>query len=370
MPSKLRTFVSAACVFWILIYFYSGPSLFTRNTDLQDTELFKAAHLPARKMAAPHVRTYFEGMNIAYKTQDCFLGKFCFRYLLKPKCNCEDKIRTKVLALVLSKMSNFEKREHIRSTWGDSKYFNKAELRLVFVLSLETFRSVRENRLLEEARLYNDIVVVDFVEHDDNLTLKSLAGLLWSAKLFCTTATFTLKTHDDVFVNTPAMYLTLNTWVTTATVTNIITGQLFKRKPVPRKGKQQVTIDMYNKRFYPPYVDGATYIMSSDVVPRLLTLALNQTGSDFMKMEDIYITGILAEKANIEPTHFDMKLFNTRGRYYGMAELVWRDHFVWRSVMTQEATLDLWATLLRLSNIKPSLPVKTICEVTTPKSKL
>ena len=348
--------------------YLSIPSAVRKHVEVMAVKQEKSV-TQAPKVAVQHVRSYFEGMNIGTRTRDCFLGKFCFNYLIKPKCECEDRVKAKVLAIVLSKMSNFEMRQHIRNTWADSRYFNKAELRVVFVLAVQKYSHVLERRLLEESRLYNDLVVVDFTECYDNLTLKSLTGLHWITKFFCTTAEFVLKTDDDIFINTPSMFESVNGWIYNRNTTNIITGLLFPHNPVYRKGKHMVTKEMYDHDFYPPYVAGAAYILSKDVIPKLMALALNQTGFEFIRMEDAYITGVLAEKAKIVPTHFEAKQFHLVGKYPGMPDELWRDFFVWHGVVTQEETLDIWATLLRLSRTKLTSPVKVNCHVADPKPK-
>ena len=367
MRRKLASYVIIA-VFFSLVTYISFLSAIRKHVGVRKTIPEKPViHV---QVAKQHVRSYFESMNFGTRTRDCFLGKFCFNYLIMPKCECEDRVKTKVLAIVLSKMSNFERRQHIRNTWASARYYNKAELRVIFVLAVQKYSPVLEGRLLEESRLYNDLVVVDFTECYDNLTLKSLTGLHWITKFFCTIAEFVLKTDDDIFINTPTMIETMNGWIYNRNTTNIITGLLFPKNPVYRTGKHMVTKEMYDKDVYPPYVAGAAYILSKDVIPKLMALALNQTGFEFIRMEDAYITGVLAEKAKIVPTHFGSKQFHLVGKYPGMPDEHWRDYFVWHGVVTQEQTLDIWETLLRLSKTKLTSPVKVNCHVTNPKPRV
>lgn len=48
--------------------------------------------------------------------------------------------------------------------------------------------------------MHNDVIVEDFVDSDENATLKSAFMLKWVSRN-CNKASFLLKLEDDVFVN-------------------------------------------------------------------------------------------------------------------------------------------------------------------------
>lgn len=57
---------------------------------------------------------------------------------------------------------------------------------------------------------------------------------------------------------------------------------------------------MYSEKIYPNYVSGTAYVMSIDVVPKLFS-AVFQT--PLFHLEDVYITGMCSQRANVTPHH-------------------------------------------------------------------
>lgn len=58
---------------------------------------------------------------------------------------------------------------------------------------------------MEESDIHQDLLLADFDEHYQNLTLKTIAALMWHERK-CSNVPFLFKTDDDVFVN-PKMLL-------------------------------------------------------------------------------------------------------------------------------------------------------------------
>lgn len=56
--------------------------------------------------------------------------------------------------------------------------------------------------LENEKRLYDDLIVANFMDSYDNLTLKTMATLEW-IDTYCNQSEFVLKTDDDMFINVP-----------------------------------------------------------------------------------------------------------------------------------------------------------------------
>lgn len=63
---------------------------------------------------------------------------------------------------------------------------------------------------------------------------------------------------------------------------------------------------MYQGDVYPQYLSGAGYLMSIDVVERLYEAALN---TSLVYLEDLYITGLCAGRANIKRKHHPLFSF-------------------------------------------------------------
>lgn len=127
---------------------------------------------------------------------------------LSPQNVCMKQIFLRIL--VVSDVRNFHRRKIIRETWGNETtfgydtfhtrihrqarrtYLNMTDLwkgkqigfKVYFVLGRDASeRSHKYQKLLQtEAKMYNDILQEDFIEHYANLTLKSLFILKWASK--------------------------------------------------------------------------------------------------------------------------------------------------------------------------------------------
>jgi hypothetical protein len=53
-----------------------------------------------------------------------------------------------------------------------------------------------------EKHLYDDLIVANFKDSYDNLTLKTMSTLEWMDS-YCNQSEYILKTDDDMFINVP-----------------------------------------------------------------------------------------------------------------------------------------------------------------------
>lgn len=53
-----------------------------------------------------------------------------------------------------------------------------------------------------EKHLYDDLIVANFEDSYDNLTLKTMSSMEWIDS-YCNQSDFVLKTDDDMFINVP-----------------------------------------------------------------------------------------------------------------------------------------------------------------------
>jgi len=53
-----------------------------------------------------------------------------------------------------------------------------------------------------EKHLYDDLIVANFQDSYDNLTLKTMSSLEWM-DAYCNQSEYILKTDDDMFINVP-----------------------------------------------------------------------------------------------------------------------------------------------------------------------
>ena len=208
------------------------------------------------------------------------------RTYLISRTRCKGKVF--LLILVFSAPANFDKRTIIRKTWATDPSL-KIRWRSVFPLGQAAGDNVLNKKLEAEGMMYGDLIRGSYNEHYQNLTFKTQMGLEWAAK-YCADFQFLLKADDDVFINPYALIDHLR--IPDTPKTNLYTGSCRFGSGVFRAGKNGVTWEEYNKTRYPPFCSGPAYVLSSDVVYKLVEMF--DVKKPF-KNEDVYI-GMLVEK--------------------------------------------------------------------------
>lgn len=160
--------------------------------------------------------------------------------------------------------------------------------------------SSRLNNLLkQEARVYKDVVIGDFLDTFRNLSLKTLLGLQWSLR-HCQ-AKYILKTDEDCFVNV----LSLVEWLQEYHMTNgskpLYTGNIQKGMEVVRDKSHRYYVSGmdYNKHIYPPYASGGGYIFSASLLPQLLAATKKVSA---IPVEDACF-GLYMQHVGVKPVH-------------------------------------------------------------------
>ena len=150
-------------------------------------------------------------------------------------------------------------------------------------------------QLQKESRDYGDIVISNFQDSYRNLTLKSISMLHW-VSTYCHLAKYLVKVDDDMSWNMPAF---LDSWFRWwIPYPGIIYGNSVINANVIRRNKSKwaVTEEEYLWDTYPNYVGGPAYVISVNAVPKLIDV-LDQV--HFISMEDVFVTGILRQKAGV-----------------------------------------------------------------------
>ncbi|XP_034934474.1 beta-1,3-galactosyltransferase 5-like [Chelonus insularis] len=212
---------------------------------------------------------------------------------------CEKKNISKeaidnVLFAILSKSTNFLRRQSIRDTWGVNQNV------LFFYSYLMENETIRD-QLNNESAKYQDMIPLNFVDTYYNLTLKVRTVFEWVNQICLEIdRNFLLvKGDDDVFVN-------VNTFEKAKSYFNInnehIYGHVFVDKEPKRTAdsKYYVSIEEYPYRKYPNFISGSFYVLSPKVMRKLLIKCNNLY---FFKLEDVFFTGICAEQFKIYRHH-------------------------------------------------------------------
>ncbi|XP_060078100.1 beta-1,3-galactosyltransferase 1-like [Ylistrum balloti] len=218
-----------------------------------------------------------------------------YSYVINQPQLCRGDNSLDLIIIVCTSVSGFSKRQAIRNTWG---LFLKQQqnVRMVFFLGVQNKENI-QNKVFEENHTYHDIVQEDFWDSYRNLSIKSVGALKWM-KNYCNIAKFGLKVDDDIFVNIPNLMEMLSK----VTHPRIIIGHLFVgARPIQDiHSKWHTAKEDFPRDVYPPYVSGTCYVMSLQAAIDIYQVSLY---TKLFWLEDIYITGICAEKAKIKLAH-------------------------------------------------------------------
>jgi hypothetical protein len=230
------------------------------------------------------------------------------------------------IIFIVSKSSNFESRNAIRRTWGNflplksTAQYGRLRLKRLFLIDIDETRLKSINL---EQNLYGDIIQVHLPQHYTLSTYRDIAILDWTER-FCSEVLFTIKTDDDIFLNTYLLVNIINTLLPNTTINRskdkcssssppgIIYGVLIQQAKVVRDSKDPilegtryiVTNHEYPCVYYPNYMSGFGYIVNANARSNILC-AFYRNKNPF-HMSDVYVTGILPEYLGIERKHLGL----------------------------------------------------------------
>ncbi|XP_041970443.1 beta-1,3-galactosyltransferase 5-like [Aricia agestis] len=207
--------------------------------------------------------------------------------LLEPSPSCAG---APVVAVVTSTPHHFDQRMAIRETWG-------RHLPTYFILGLNG--TAVEDLLVDnyiEAKEHRDMIVYQFRDHYQNLTIKTALLVRWAAAA-CPGLTFLFKVDDDILVNP----WTLKDVVNKSSDANLI-GY--------RKENSYVHRDEHNKWYLPrwllrpdlvpEYLSGTAYLINGRHLTTILHTAFN---IPMINLEDVYFTHLVASELGLTLTH-------------------------------------------------------------------
>ena len=255
--------------------------------------------------------------------ENCFLRKYCFSFLQVPPNVCDRETPPFLFTFVFSLPSNEDRRQLIRSTWGSNTIFKEKQLRVVFIVGKET-DSDPSDTLQAEAISHNDIIIINVSESFRNLTLKAIYGL-HIANYYCPNAGFVMKTDDDMLVN----MFSLLQHIDNLDRINTLMCHVWQKSAVFRGGRYGVSKAAFDKSFYPPFCSGSGYVMTSDVATVLLELALSETQSDVVHLDDPYVTGILASKTRVKYVAANLKYLLDHNAFSSLKDEHVMSHLFW-----------------------------------------
>lgn len=253
-------------------------------------------------------------------------------------CHSE-KNNLELLIVVTSAPSHKELRSAIRKTWGNSTE-NKLFC-IAFLIGYTHNKSI-ERFLKSEQYVYGDLIRAIFIDTYDNMTLKTITMLDWTSK-FCKNAKFLLKTDDDTFINVYKLMIYL---AIIPEEMNAIYGNLLRGTPTCRNvsSKYYLSVEQYEHDILPDFLSGSTYLVPMHLIEKLLISAQMHP---FIKLEDVFITGFVANDLQISLVHTSLfHYFSISNISYCYVKWLISIHYV-----NVEQLYELWE-VMRYSNEK------------------
>lgn len=212
----------------------------------------------------------------------------------KPTCHKESKI----IILITSAPQNYDRRKSIRETWCRPANFNLASIpwKCVFLIG-QSMVHLSNNVIDNEINDYHDILLGSYVDSYRNLTIKTMHGLDW-VRRNCP-CKYVLKTDDDVYVNVKLLReLTRRNTPINNTYIGLVTQSESRLKVIRSPhSKWFVSMEQYPLSHYPPYAVGMGYLLSIDLVEKLVNISAHIPP---FANEDAYV-GVLADYYGVTP---------------------------------------------------------------------
>ncbi|XP_040572407.1 beta-1,3-galactosyltransferase 5 isoform X2 [Lepeophtheirus salmonis] len=210
---------------------------------------------------------------------------------------CRDK---KLLTiLVISAPDHFDHRRAIRSTWGGISSARE-DITFAFIIGSSLDPSIHEEILSEDSE-FQDIIMYGMEDLYENLSMKTIHGLKWIEK-FCPNNDFFLKIDDDMFLQIPRLIGFIRGYQRSGSKEPVIFGKLAEGWPPVHNpnSKYYIRPSAYTGSTYPGFVTGPSYLMNQEAIKRLLS---NVMALPYIHLEDVFITGVTAEKSNVTRKH-------------------------------------------------------------------
>lgn len=142
--------------------------------------------------------------------------------------------------------------------------FRQRDEIVCFVMSTPEHRLARSiiRFVVNEAKVFNDIIVEDFTDSDMNLTIKTAFAMKHFLRHFASSKYF-LKIDDDVLLNVDNFYAFLRE--ANFPENSIIGGEGKSAKPHrDKESKLYMPHWLYGDKSFPPYIDGQAYLISGE----------------------------------------------------------------------------------------------------------
>lgn len=278
-------------------YLLRTSTLFFRNSSFERRLFFHSSHIN-------HDQSFFEiydnenntftfGIsNISNISELKIINPHPYEFTINHIDLCNNN-RTDLLLLitVITAVTHFEERQTIRDTWGG--YARELGAKLLFFIG-HPFQENLQKDIVEEDNTYHDIIQENFLDTYLNLSIKTLSTLKWVSE-YCFQVKLVLKIDDDNFLNADQLYRFVNDKVQPKSMYGLLAHEW---KPMrDPDSKWFVPTEVYSSTYYPDFMAGPAYLFTGDCAPILYKASFKIAP---LYLEDVYVTGILAEFTGVQ----------------------------------------------------------------------
>ncbi|XP_050532486.1 beta-1,3-galactosyltransferase 5-like [Daktulosphaira vitifoliae] len=230
---------------------------------------------------------------------DHLLNLYNFRYTINNNaCNSLRPI------LVHSHVEHFKIRSILRIAYPQS-ILEKLGFQYIFMVGTPRSSEVQSQVILENSK-FGDIVQGNFYEAYRNLTYKHIMALKWFHE-YCSHSTYMIKIDDDIAVNLFKLNDIMKSKYQLA-------GYIVKSKPIRDfNNKWYISKQEFKSDYYPTFLSGWLYIASRGTVAQLLRAIIPEK---YFWIDDLFVTGFLAERAKIQKTDLSQEFETDPGPIY------------------------------------------------------
>ena len=219
---------------------------------------------------------------------------------LQSSFNCS-KNHITLLVLIKSEAKSIARRKLVRATWGRYEDIKETHHFRKFFLIGNVKSKELQAFVSEEEKVFADIIRGDFADTFYNLSEKAEVGFEWSYK-HCSFE-YLLETDDDVFINIPLILQMINDQIfpkTDVYFGNVKENDSVIREKTGRFAKYSVSFEEYAGSKYQTYCSGGAYILSSDVIQKILPFIKQHP----FILDDVYV-GMLVFNAGVKPMRYE-----------------------------------------------------------------
>ncbi|XP_038067215.1 beta-1,3-galactosyltransferase 5-like [Patiria miniata] len=203
-----------------------------------------------------------------------------------------------LVLLVKSATDESLDRMQIRRTWGGVRQLMGRRTLTMFLVG-QPPTILEQDKLLMEDAIHHDLIQEDFLDTYRNLTLKNMMGWKWIAT-YCPDTAFVASIDADMHLNLHNLIEHLEN----SSSTNLAQGHLKPTDKPMRNPEDKANIKwytppkMYPEATYPPFLNGACYVMSNDIAVQIFEASMHVR---FLPWDDVFV-GIVLKRLGVTPT--------------------------------------------------------------------